>query len=79
MSMLTFLPSNAAESTQPKLDNLTSTQMIEAQDGTKYYGATGDIIYNDNNRPKDVTIIESVNEYNKLTNNMPEFGINNKP
>ena len=51
MSMLTFLPSNAAESTQPKLDNLTSTQMIEAEDGTKYYGATGDIIYNDNNRP----------------------------
>ena len=79
MSMLTFLPTNAAEIKAETPDSFTSMKTVKDERGIHFYGPTGNNLKDEYETLDDVTVIDNLAEYNKITGNTPKMGINNKP
>ena len=69
MSMLTFLPTGAAEVKADISTESTTLCAVEDENGLHFYGPTGNNLTDTNDAPADVEVIDSIKEYNEITGN----------
>lgn len=73
LSTLTFMPTNAAEVKESAVESVSNSYStfytVKDEYGTHYYGPTGNNLSNKEVLPEDVTVIETVKDYNKSKNN----------
>ncbi len=74
--MLALIPTNATEIKTENSDTTTSFYAVKDKNGVHYYGPTGNNLTDKEDVVEDVTVIDSLSDYNNIANN--DSTVNNK-